>query len=97
MGFGWGALLTGLGIIFLVGFIVPLLVSPFVSVGEYNHDSFIAPIISFVGGSENMSASTSQGFISTQLNAFSYIPDVVAIPLLILSLVLIIYSFIPLV
>jgi hypothetical protein len=97
MGFGWGALLTGLGIIFLVGFIIPLLVSPFVATGEYNHDSFISPIISFIGGNENMSAETTQGFIVTQLNAFSYIPDVVAIPLLILSLVLIIYSFIPLV
>jgi hypothetical protein len=99
VGGGGTSLLIGLGILLSVGFIFPLILSPFVESGTYNSDSFIAPLIDFFGSSTNIFHLMPgfQSFMVSQLEAFTYIPNVVAIPLLIISLVLIVYSLIPLV
>jgi hypothetical protein len=97
VGSGYGGLIVGLGIMFLIGFIVPLIISPFVEEGSYNHDSFISPLVDTLSVGPFAIDSNILSFMTTQLEAFTYIPDLVAIPLLILSLVLIIYSLIPLV
>lgn len=111
MGMGYGGLLIGLGILFAVGFIVPLMISPFVPEGAYNPSSIAVPLIDFVANGINMDwvpllpdfninifgifGIDVQDFMISQVEAFTYIPNAVSIPLLVLSFALMIYSVIP--
>lgn len=106
-GGNYGALVLALGLLFVVAFIVNVVIVPFVPVGEYNQDSIISPMIDFmndgitVGGITilnpfNWLGADVKAFIIAQFSAFSYIPNIVSIPLLILIIVLFVYGIVKL-
>lgn len=104
-GGNYGALVIALGLLFGLAFIVNVTIAPYLIEGEYNQDSIIAPIIDFmndgitVGGITilnpfNWLGDAIKEFVITQFSAFSYIPNIVSIPLLIFIIVLLIYGLV---
>lgn len=95
-------LYISLGLIFIIGGFIPLIISGFIDVSEPSSDSFIAsisdfidtgftiPIFGFFNLSINPFGLFGEGFediLISRLNAFSYLPNSISIPLLILILV----------
>jgi hypothetical protein len=109
----YGGIVIALSILFVIGFIVPLCISPFVESGEYNQNSIAVPFIDFIENGVGMDwvpivpdfsinifgifGDGFQNFMVSQLEAFSYIPNIVAIPLLLFSFILFVYSIIKLI
>jgi len=109
----YGGIVIALSILFVIGFIVPVCISPFVATGEYNYNSIAVPFIDFVANGVPMNwvplvpnfsinifgifGDGFQDFMVSQLEAFTYIPNLVTIPLLLLSFVLLVYSIIKLI
>lgn len=100
----WQPLFIACVLLFTVGLIVPMLVSPFIPVGEFNQDSVVASVISTARYGYNLTwygpfdidivyanvnpfswfGDKAQEFMISQFSAFSYIPNYIAIPLIIL-------------
>lgn len=108
---GGGLVVSGLLILFIIGFIVPLVISDFADEGTYNQNSYAVPMINFVEngfqftlpviGTKtinffNWFGDSFKTFVISQVSAFTYIPNAVSIPLLILSFVMLIYGILKL-
>lgn len=103
---GYTALLISFGIILLIGFFIPVCLSGFVP-DEINENSFISDFTdhavsgwSFAGitiNPFNWFGDNIKEFTIDQLTAFSYIPNTIAIPLLLISLISLIYGAVKLI
>jgi hypothetical protein len=102
-------LYISLGIIFIIGFIIPLSIGEFVDNSQPNPNSYVSSISDFVDTGFTISifgffsfdinpfslfGNGFKSFLVSQLNAFSYIPNVISIPLLIIILVGLVVSLI---
>jgi hypothetical protein len=107
-GGNYGALLLAFGLLFAVGFIVNIVVVPFAPIGEYNPDCVLTPLLNFVddgitaGGVTvvnpfNWLGDGVHDFIVSQFSAFTFIPNIVSIPLLIIIFILLVYGVIKIV
>lgn len=107
----WLPLYISLGILFVLGGLIPILISGFVPDGEYNNEAFITPIRDFVENGIDIDlplvpditfspfgwfGDDIQEYIVDKYNAFTYVPDLIAIPLLIIMLIGFFYTIIKL-
>lgn len=111
----WTPLYISLGIVFVVGFFIPMLVTGFVPEGQTNPNSFISGYVDFVENGftagevalfgwtvfEGINfnpfswlGDTFHNFYLSQLQAFSFIPNVIAVPLLFISFIGVVYTVI---
>lgn len=105
----WTPLYISLFILLIIGGIIPGIASSFLEEGQYNHDSFVAPLIDKVNYGFDVElfwfyqtninpfalfGTGVQQFIVNQLSGFSYVPPYISFPLLLLVVVGIIYTII---
>ena len=93
-----------LGLIFIIGVGIPLMVSDFVDTSETVPDSAISPLVDLVENGISIFTfninifgflgDTLQNALVDYLTIFSYIPDLILIPLIIIMIVGIAYTFI---
>lgn len=107
----WTPLYITLAIIFVVGGFVPAIIGGFVEEGQYNQQSYIVPFRNLVDNGITIDlpfisafklnpfawlGTSIKDFLVGQLDAFSYIPNAISIPLIIFCVVGLFYSFIKL-
>lgn len=102
----WKPAMISLGIILILGGVLPIILQDFIDVGSYNYDDFLAPLINLVENGFSLFGftidvfgifgSTIQNFLVNQLIVFALIPSVIAIPLIIIIIFGFIYTIIKL-
>lgn len=98
--------MISLGIILILGGLLPLILQDFVDVGTYDYTGFMEPIINLVeNGIElfgfeinvfGIFGEAIQTFLVNQLIVFALIPSIIAIPLIIIIIFGFIYTLIKL-
>jgi hypothetical protein len=111
MGDDWVPLYISLLIIFIIGGIIPLCISGFVDTTQA-YNSFVDSITSFISDGFSFSVfgifdlelnpflwfgEGFNSFMVSQLNAFSYIPPLISVPLLIIGTIGLVWGIINLV
>lgn len=99
-------------LIFVIGGIVPLVISNFVNVEVNSYDGYLSPIVTFVQEGVTIKlpllssftlnffkifGGTIQNFIASQIVAFGLIPEIIGIPLLILIVFGFVYGIVRLI
>lgn len=103
---GGKLLIIGLIMLFLVGGLVPYLLSSFTITGE-NYDGYLTPIINLINDGIDLPLlpnidifgflGNGKSFIISQLQGYQLIPALIGIPLLIINITLIAYSILRLI
>lgn len=107
----WTPLYISLIILFVIGLVIPALMSHFVTEGSYNYDSFVAPLIEVMEDGFDITlfwiydtninpflwfGVSFRDFLVDQMSAFSYIPSYFSLPLIFIVIAGIIYSIVKL-
>jgi len=103
----YGGLVLALVLLFVVGFFIPLVVSSFVDTSVPSDNSFLSPFTDFIDNGVTVLGihinpfgifgPKFKTFILDQFNAFTYIPNIISLPIVVFIFVMFVYAILKLV